>query len=62
MQITAPCGLLQVDLHNASGTLVISSPASGTTHTLSLDGLAAGSYIATVRTSCGTAAKRLAIR
>lgn len=62
VQITSPCGLLQVDLHNASGTLVISSPASGTTHTLSLDGLAAGSYIATVRTACGTAAKRLAIR
>lgn len=62
VQITAPCGLLQVDLHNASGTLVLSSPASGTTHTLPLDGLAAGSYIATVRTSCGTAAKRLAIR
>ena len=62
VQITAPCGLLQVDLHNASGTLVLSSPASGTTHTLPLDGLAAGSYIATVRTACGTAAKRLAIR
>lgn len=62
VRVESDHGLRQVELCNAAGTLVYSSPAAGHRHTVPLDGLAAGTYLVMVRTENGLSVSRLSVR